>query len=430
MPRGRDRSGPVAIAVAGICGCLFAATYTAHASHVATQGGWPPPVELSQNRDETSRGPDLALAQEGDLHVIWMEPEPGGVTFTVHHASSSDQGSNWTYSVPLTAESSSREQAAMDVDEYGGAHTVWIEHPGGFDLWYGLVSEDSWEKHWIRGTDAVTYMVAPDVVVTPGFVHTVWSESGPAGSQLDIFYSSTQSGEHWSPATTTVETRFSAFDPRVAADAAGDLHLVWQEYATPPQIYYISGTVYTTETVWSIMPITVSLGLTQTATTPDIVVGSDNTVHVVFGVDVESQEQVQDIYYASFPATDAGAVSATLIPGSRVTVSHQLPTYASPAIALFGDDQVHVAWNGWKEGDNWDSDRIYYAVSEDGGLSWSEPVPVSPKDSRPDGFPSLAADAEFVHVVWQEKDPPTDQDIYYTRRFPVRIPLPLGLKEF
>jgi hypothetical protein len=211
----------------------------------------------------------------------------------------------------------------------------------------------------------------------------------------------------------------------------GDLHLVWQEYATQPQIWYISGTVGvgTEETVWS-KPVTLSEGLTQRATTPDIVVGSDNTVHVVFGLDVESQEQVQDIYHAGFPATDTGGISAALIPGSRVTVSHQLPTYASPAIALYGDDQVHVAWNGWKEGDNWDSDRIYYAVSEDGGKSWSEPVPVSPKDSRPDGFPSLAADAEFVHVVWQEKDPPTDQDIYYTRRFPIRIPFPLALKAF
>lgn len=427
----RDSLNPLAAAVIGICGTLLAATYTAQASQVAAQGGWPPPVEMSQHRDETSRGPELALDENGDLHVIWMEPE--GVTFTVHHGTSSDQGSNWIYSGPLPA-ADSRFNAAMDVtdvDVHWIVHTFWLEGLTLDELWYAPLSGDGWGyTELISQTRA--QMATPDVVVATDFVHAVWSKkvSGAQGSQFDVFYSRSEAGGAWSPVTTTLETHFSAFGPRVTADQAGNLHLVWQEYAVQPQIYYISGTVYTTETVWSTLPIALSEDLNRRATTPDIVVGSDNTVHVVFGVDVESQEKVQDIYYAGFPITDSGVVSATLIPNSTVTVSHQLPTYVNPAIALFGDDQVHVAWNGWKAGDNWDSDRIYYAVSEDGGLSWSEPVAISPRDSRPDGFPSLAVDAEFVHAVWQEKVPPTDQDIYYTRRFPVRIPLPLGLKEF
>jgi len=425
MLRG-DSVRPLAAAVIGISVTLVAATYTAHASHVAAQGGWPPPLDLSQSGGSTSRGPDLARAQNGDLHVIWMEP--GGVTFTVYHAGSDDQGSNWTHSVPLTPSGNHRVEAAMDVDAYGTVHIVWQETPGDYQLWYAVLSGDSWEEKTMI-TETNRPIVSPDMVTTQDFVHTVWSEMvfGPTGSQLDVFYSRSEVGGAWSPATTTVETRASSLNARVAAEPAGDLHVVWEENASPHQIYYISGTVGTTETAWS-MPITVSVGLTQTATTPDIVVGSDNTVHVVFGVNVENQQYVQDIYYASFPITDQGVVSATLIPGSRVKVSQLLPTFSSPAVALFGSDQVHVAWNGWKAGGYSDSDRIYYAVSEDGGLSWSEPVPVSPKDIWPDGFPSLTADAEFVHVVWQEKVSNTDQDIYYTRRFPVRIPLPLALK--
>ncbi|HUS69435.1 MAG TPA: hypothetical protein VM075_01490 [Anaerolineae bacterium] len=436
MLRG-DSLNPLAAAVIGICGTILAATYTAHASHVAAQGGWPPPVELSsQSGDGTSRGPDLAIAQSGDLHVIWMEPEAGGVTFTVYHASSHNQGSNWSYSVPLAPAGNDREQGAMDVDQYGTAHAVWIEHPGAFELRYALLSEDVWQGPTIitHSNYLTREILSPDVVTTQDFVHAVWSETnrGPAGSsRLDVFYSRSEAGGLWSPATTTVETHDSSDGPRVATDQAGDLHVVWEESptTTPHSIYYISGTVSAEETIWSV-PVTVSEGLTQTATTPDIAVGSDYWVHVVFGVDVENQQYVQDIYYARFPVNDPGLVSATLIPGSRVTVSQQLPTFASPAVALFGDHQVHVAWNGWKAGDNWDSDRIYYAVSENGGGSWSEPVAVSPKDSRPDGFPSLAADGQFVHVVWQEKDPPTDQDIFYTRRFPIRITFPLALKAF
>jgi hypothetical protein len=426
--RSHPSLSPLAVAVMGISATLLVAAYTAYASPATVQGGWPPPLDLSQSGDSISRGPDLSLAENGDLHVIWMQPQ--GATITVYHAGSDDRGSNWSYSVPLAPASTDRLEAAMDVDPYGIAHVVWIEHPGSFQLRYAMLWEGSWEgMAGINETGPVTYMVAPDVVATPDFVHAVWSETAPAGFQTDIFYSRSEGGGSWSPATTTVETPLTSLNSAIAADATGNLHLVWEENSTPREIYYISGTVGTTRTVWS-LPITVSAGLTQTATTPDIVVGSDGTVHIVFGVNVYEQQYVQDIYYASFPMSDALGVSATLIPGSRVKVSQLLPTFASPAVALFGDDQLHVAWNGWRAGDYANSDRIYYAVSENGGVSWSEPVPVSPKDSWPDGFPSLAADEKFVHVVWQEKVSNTDQDIYYTKRFPVRAPLPLVLKAF
>jgi hypothetical protein len=425
---------PLAAAVIVICVILIAATYTAHASHLATQGGWPPPFDLSQSGDSTSRDPGLALAENGDLHVTWMEP--AGVTYTVYHAASQDQGNSWSYSVPmsLSLSGNDRVEAAIDVDAYGRVHTVWVERypAGAHELWYAMLSGDNWEEMFnIAHTDYVTYIVAPDVVSTPDFVHAVWSQTN-AGAKWDVFYSRSEAGGSWSEGSCTVETSFSSQYPRMAEDPAGNLHVVWEENNSPPavhQIYYISGTVGYDETVWS-TPVTVSVGLTQTSTTPDVEVGSDYTVHVVFGVNVPDQEYVQDIYYASFPVTDVGVVSPTLIPGSRVKVSQQLPTFASPAVALFGTDQVHIAWNGWRAGDYSDSDRIYYAVSDDGGLSWSQPVPVSPKDSWPDGFPSLAADPEFVHVVWQEKVSGTDQDIYYTRRFPIRFPFPLAMKTY
>ena len=423
---------PLAAAVMGICVTLLAATYTAQASYVAAQGGWPPPFDLSQSVDETSIGPDLAMAQNGDLHVIWMEP--GGVTFTVYHAGSDDQGSNWVYSVPLTPADNHRYEAAVDVDQLGVVHAVWREQPGDHQLWYGQLLRGSWKETMITQTEMITrYVQSPGVVVTADFLHAVWSETNfGLGSQLDVFYSRSESGGEWSPATTTVETKATSLGSRVAADTAGNLHLVWQEspMGKPYQIYYISGTVETgesAETVWS-MPITVSAGLTQTATTPDIAVGSDNTVHVVFGVNVENEPDVQDLYYASFPVTDAEVVSATLIPGTRVKVSGLLPNYASPALAVLGTDEVHVAWNGMI-GDDY-ADRIYYVVSKDGGASWSDPVPVSPRDTEPHGFPSLAVDGVFVHVVWQEKVSDTDEDILYTRRFPISLSLPLTLKAY
>src|SRR4030042_334832 len=128
MVRGRDALSPLAAAVIGICMTLVAATFTAQASRVAAEEGWPPPVELSQSGDGTSRGPELARQQNGDLHVLWMEPrtvtETSPYSYTVYYARSDDRGGNWTYSVPLTPAGSHRYEAALDVDPYGGVHAV------------------------------------------------------------------------------------------------------------------------------------------------------------------------------------------------------------------------------------------------------------------------------------------------------------------
>ena len=286
-------------------------------------------------------------------------------------------------------------------------------------------------KVMVTNTEHLTRPIdGPDVELTGVWVHAIWSESNPQPggvSKFDVYYSRSEGGSDWTLPGLAADSKQSSLRARVDSDGNGDLHVVWEENSSPREILYISGTVGMTETVWS-LPITLSTGLTENATAPDIIVGSDDQVHVVFSVDVENQEHVQDVYYAGFEVGDTGSISPTLIPGSRVDISQLLPTFASPAVTLFGTDQVHVAWNGLMNADY--SDRIYYVVSEDGGLTWSEPVPASPRDSWPDGFASLAVDDEFVYLVWQEKVSGVDQDIYYTRRFPVRITLPLGLQAY
>jgi hypothetical protein len=76
------------------------------------------------------------------------------------------------------------------------------------------------------------------------------------------------------------------------------------------------------------------------------------------------------------------------------------------------------------------SDRIYYSLSEDGGTTWAAPVPATPRDSSPDGFPAVATDGELVYVLFQEKVSVTDQDIHLARRFPVRRRHSLALKSY
>jgi hypothetical protein len=412
---------------------LLVAGLTAWASSLAVEGGWPAPTELSQSGDTTSQGPTLLLEDDGTLHAIWTQQAAISDTlyYTVYPATSIDGGGNWSHTTPLTPSTSDRFEATADMDDYGGLHLVWRESPGQHQVWYAEFRNSSWKtRAMITATESVTNICGPDVEVAGDLLHAIWSEEtlGPGGSNpYDVFYSRSDSGEVWSTPAPAAATGRTSLQLRLAGDQHNDLHVVWWEDTDPRKILYISGTVGAEETVWS-APITISEGLTQSAATPCITVGSDDVVHVAFGVDVENQQHVQDVYYAHFPISDTDSISATLIPGSRVDISQLLPTYASPALALFDTDDVHLAWNGMKTGDY--SDRIYYSTSQDGGTTWSDPAPATPRDSFPDGFASLAADGEFVYLLYQEKVSGDDQDIYYTKRFPVRITFPLALKVY
>jgi hypothetical protein len=429
----RRRIAYLTIALTGPVVLVLLAGVTALASPLRIDGGWPAPTEVSQSGDSESRGPDLALGDDGTLHVSWMQRSP--LTFTLFYASSTDGGENWSLTVPLTPSGVHRYEGAMDIDDYGGRHLIWHEAPGEYQVWYAQLLDTGWEERaMISATESLTtYVVGPDLEAAGDWIHALWSEKtfGAGGtSKLDLLYSRSEGGEVWTAPTIAAQTDETSQQLRIAADGNDNIHVVWQENARAPdprEVMYISGTVYTTDTVWS-APITVSVGLTQSAATPNIAVGGDDVVHVVFGVDVKDQQHHQDVYYVRFPIWDTGSISPTLIPDSRVHISQLLPTDASPAIALYGSDQVYVAWNGMQTGDF--ADRIYYSSSQDGGTTWSEPVPATPRDSWPDGLPGLAADGEFVYLLFLEKVSALDQDIYFTKRFPISAPLPVALKTY
>lgn len=415
-------------ALLAICIIMLAATVVAWASTEHSLGGWVEAVEVSGSGDATSTGPAIAADGQNDLHLMWMggaDPlELNAVTVTHSY----DGGGSWPASHRLDT-GLGAYLADMGVEVSGTLHVVWAEpFYGNQRLWHAQLVSDNWQpKKMITETSTQRGIQAPTLAVADGRVHAIWSEK-PGVLERDLYYSR-RDGSVWSDPTLAADTGATSDFPSICADQYGNLHLVWQENTSPTShIMYISGTVGTGETSWSTTPITVSEGLAAHATTPDIVVGGDDTVHIVFGGDIAGQAQYQNVYYVGFPMSNTGQISPTVIPDSGVRVAHSLPKWALPSVALNTDDQVHVVWNGEQEGDS--SDRIYYSMRPGKGAPWSRPVAVSLDQGLPDGFPVIAADGTFVHVAWQMHTPGTDRDIYYTRRLPAVGYFPLVFKNY
>jgi hypothetical protein len=416
----------VGIAVFGACTTMLAASALAHASAVRSWGGWIPAWEVSSSGDASSIGPVIRVDGNGALHLVWM----GGTdplklnSITVTH--SYNGGESWAGSERLDTGAISY-QADMAVDVTGTVHVVWRAKPIKHQLWHGRWANGAWETEMI--TESVQIMNEPSVEMADGCVHVVWSQY-PAGQFVrDLYYSRRCDGSDWSNPQRIAATTESSDNARIALDGDDNVHVVWEENTAPHSVLYVSGTVESSETVWSTPPITLSGDLGVNATTPSIAVGGSNQmVHVVFGADVQGEPDAQEIFYVGFPISDTDHITPTLVPGSKVLISHELPTYATPSLCLSDLNEVHVVWDGMQAGDVYD--RIYYAMSEDQGTSWSTPVAISGNDAWPDGFPTIASDGDFIHVAWQQQVNSADQDVFYSRRFPVVAVFPLVFKNY
>ncbi len=164
---------------------------------------WSQVVNLSEGIT-TSVRPDIALAADGTLHVVWGEKFPDRETQYVRYARSADGGNTW--SDPLR------------------------------------VFTDPVSANSVAPTD-----IAPVVAVVPsGAVCVAWHgfPKGASYDAEDIYVSCSADGTNWgTPVNVSRSEDVISIRPTMAAGSDGVLHLAWQEYVGPNaffnyQVYY------------------------------------------------------------------------------------------------------------------------------------------------------------------------------------------------
>jgi len=111
-----------------------------------------------------------------------------------------------------------------------------------------------------------------------GVIHVVWSDYTPGNSE--IFYkSSTDGGASWNPNKRLSWTPANSEDTAVAIDSSGTLHVVWSD-VTPGQmeIYYKKSE--DTGATWS--PTQRITWTSGTSLEPAIAIDSSSVIHVVW----------------------------------------------------------------------------------------------------------------------------------------------------
>ena len=225
-----------------------------------------------------------------------------------------------------------------------------------------------------------------------GQVHAFWgarTSAGPGVMGNTIYYARWDE-QGWSGPYDVIfvgESVSRHAVPRVAVDADGWLHLVWLRGTT---LWYSRASVWEAADprAWT-QPGLISNGPLATGDHPAaIVTDSAGTLHVLYSLGTEggtflhTSSQVGSVWSAPHLIAKGEA-------GDQVN------------LAIDAQDRLHAVYKTKYP----DGSSVYYARSDDGGTTWSDPLLVDESDERYRGgygpnLSNVIAHRQRVHIVW------------------------------
>jgi len=235
----------------------------------------------------------------------------------------------------------------------------------------------------------------PDIAVDPsGNIHVVWY--GETQGQYAVYYKkSSDGGTSWTSAKKLTPT--SGFCPAIAIDPSGNLHVVWQGGTIVNYEIYYGKSTDGGATWTSGKRLTWNSGWSQE---PVIAADSSGHLHVVWRDETPGNSE---IYYKK--STDGGA---TWMSSQRLTSTPGYSEYADIAVDASGNP--HVVWDDDTPGNT----EIYYKKSKDGGGTWTSIKRLTSTSGWP-GDPEIVADSFGRLYVVFHYDKPGNDEIYYKK---------------
>jgi len=387
--------------------------------------GWSSASVVSDNgaflNTNLSRGPDIAIDNNGKIHVVWYDLTHGSWSNGYHETeimySSSTDGILWSNTVVISDNTSvwndgDSSRPVIDIDPTGRIHVIWydltdgpwgtdteIMHTSSIDgiIWTNIkiLSDDN--TNWNKGAS-----VRPDIVIdSSGRFHVVWQDetNGTWGNDTEIMYISSSDGIIWSNASVISDGSDNYYwndglsqKPKIAVDNSGNIHVVWDDDSNgfwkdttfENEIFYVSsadGILWSNITVisddnnhWN----------DRYSRGPAIAVDNFGKVHVVW-------TDYTIGYWSNDPITDSEIMYVSYFEGigwSNITVisdgsgGYYWNDHGSLEVEIAVNEScyAHVVWRDyssgiWNTGGTFDSEVMYTSfISDDLAPRIIEPV--------------------------------------------------------
>jgi hypothetical protein len=362
--------------------------------------------------------PSIAVDGLGNIHVVWMGNRTGKPSEQdAYYAISFDDGKTFSNSqIPFPI--GTVDLPVIDVDANGTAHIAFkgVDEDGYSDIYYTNTTD-------FGQTFATTVKVnkddegreaqsAPELAVSDnGEVYVVWHD--PYG----IFFGKSTDGFETSLRVND-PGNYGTLMPSIAVDKGSNIYVVWFDSRNRVYPDIMNWDIYASTSTDGGVSFGADVRVNDDNTTedqyhPKAAGGESGEVLVVW----EDRRIPYEEYVFFAKSTDSGASFEPNVQVNDETTSRGW----SPSVAVSSSGEVHVTW--WdKRRSSWD---VYYAMSGDGGTSFSENLRVD--DAAGEKIPigqsfhltfkatDIAVDDKGnPHIVWHDKRS-GDFDVYYVR---------------
>ena len=366
--------------------------------------GFSSPVSTNVLPNPAQKSPSLATDSTGGVHLVWRDALVSNYLGELYYTRSTDVGATWAATKTIQRTNSlARNPASLAVGGPLELHAAWRESPmgDGDDLiQYGRSTNGgtTWSIREVgRHEMALGTAKIPDITLGPaGTVHVLWS-----GDLQGVFHARSAG---WTPATISnvdpsrLPSTIFSDRPRIAA--SGSLvYALWADNRTGNWEVYLDRSTDSGAT-WRANDIVVNAGGSSThQDMPALLVQSDGSLLAAWRDDRDRAMKGYDIFVAR--STDGGLSWSAPI---RVTVDTVKLDQSDPALVAAGASLTYLLW---RQPDN-GKQNLYYATSEDGGLTWSAPMPMDGAGSGFEhGAPATASDSQgHIFAAWEDRRNP------------------------
>lgn len=321
----------------------------------------------------------LAGGRDGLLVAVWSDTRESGSN--IYLARSRDGGRTFepnrrVNDVPGTA---GLFGATVTLDHRSRASVVWFdERDGDADIFFSRESDDGhgFTKN-VRVND--------DKLREP-----------QAGEFMpDEFFDKS--------ASATTDGAFQTL-PSLAVDLRGTIYVAWQDYRHNQADIYFSNSTDGGQTFSPNVRVNDDVGRAGQLY-PSLAVDEAGVVYIAWH---DFRKGDQDIYFSV--STNGGQ---TFSRNLQVNDDSGTAGQFNPSLAVDADGRVHVAWHDLRNGHA----DIYYAVSQDGGLTFSPNIRVNDDAGEAYQFhPSLAINGQGdVGIAWEDYRN-GHADVYFAKR--------------
>ena len=235
--------------------------------------------------------PVIAVDSSPTIHVVWQDFTPGNCQLL--YKRSTDEGATWSAAQRLTWTSGQSYDPVIAIDPSDTVHIVWTnETPGNGEIYYkrstdgGLNWGPAKRLTWTSGFSEFPALA----VDSSGALQVVWYDHTP--DNMEIYHKkSTDGGLNWGASQRITWTEGDSYHPVIAADAGGNLHVVWYDEAPGYSDLYYKSSADGGASWSSAQRITWTSGLSRY---PAMAVDSGNAIHIVWEDDTPGNGE---IYY-------------------------------------------------------------------------------------------------------------------------------------